>query len=203
MLTHLRSNVVAYLALLIALGGTSYAATALPRDSVGAPQIRGGAVRTAEVKDRSLLGKDFKAGQLPAGARGPRGASFVAFGSDGARTGLVVRSTVTSFRFTLPEAGPVVVELFVGSLDLNCPGGGNRVAGIYVDGTPVPGAGLTVNDARAVDLIGSVELAAGLHVASLGVGCTTGFPASASTGRPVTWRVAQVGAVDTTPQLTD
>jgi hypothetical protein len=37
---HLRSNAIAYLALFVALGGTSYAAINLPAGSVGANQIR-------------------------------------------------------------------------------------------------------------------------------------------------------------------
>src|SRR3954466_634238 len=56
--------VIACFALLIVLGGTGYAAVqALPRNSV----------TSVQVKDRSLLAKDFKAGQLPRGARGPAG----------------------------------------------------------------------------------------------------------------------------------
>jgi hypothetical protein len=70
---HLRRNAVAYVALFIALGGTSYAAIKLPANSVKAKQIAAGAVRSSEVKDRSLLAKDFKAGQLPAGPQGPKG----------------------------------------------------------------------------------------------------------------------------------
>ena len=46
--------VVACLALLVALGGTGYAAIKLPANSV----------TSVQVKDRSLLGQDFKAGQL-------------------------------------------------------------------------------------------------------------------------------------------
>jgi hypothetical protein len=57
------ANVTATLALVIALGGTSYAAIKLPRNSVSSLQV----------KDRSLLKKDFKTGQLPAGKRGPAG----------------------------------------------------------------------------------------------------------------------------------
>jgi hypothetical protein len=56
--------VIACLALLLALGGTSYAAIqALPRNSV----------TSVQVKDRSLLARDFKAGQIPRGAAGPAG----------------------------------------------------------------------------------------------------------------------------------
>ena len=37
---HLRSNLVAYVALFVALGGTSYAAVSLPANSVGTRQIK-------------------------------------------------------------------------------------------------------------------------------------------------------------------
>jgi hypothetical protein len=37
---HLRANVIAYVALFVALGGTSYAAFVLPANSVGTKQIR-------------------------------------------------------------------------------------------------------------------------------------------------------------------
>ena len=43
-LRHVRQNVVAYLALFVALGGTSYAAISIPRNSVGANQIRNHAI---------------------------------------------------------------------------------------------------------------------------------------------------------------
>ncbi|MDX6409042.1 MAG: hypothetical protein QOE13_2113 [Gaiellaceae bacterium] len=55
--------VIACLALLLALGGTGYAAIKLPKNSV----------TTVQVKDFSLLSRDFKRGQLPAGAAGPTG----------------------------------------------------------------------------------------------------------------------------------
>ena len=70
---HMRHNVVAYLALFVALGGTSYAAIRLPANSVGAKQIKKNAVRSSDVKNASLAAIDFKAGQLPAGARGAQG----------------------------------------------------------------------------------------------------------------------------------
>ena len=66
--------VLAIVALFVALGGSSYAAvTVLPRASVGAPQIKQGAVNSKKVQDGSLLVKDFKQGQLPAGPQGPQG----------------------------------------------------------------------------------------------------------------------------------
>jgi hypothetical protein len=41
--------------------------------SAGAKQLKSNAVTEAKVKDGSLLAKDFRAGQLPAGATGPAG----------------------------------------------------------------------------------------------------------------------------------
>jgi hypothetical protein len=77
------SMVVAIVALIVALGGTSYAVSSLPRNSVGSKQFKKGAVNgralaanaitSAKVKDSSLLAKDFKAGQLPAGPQGAQG----------------------------------------------------------------------------------------------------------------------------------
>jgi hypothetical protein len=62
-------------AVFMLLGGGAYAARKLPRDSVGATQIRASAVGSAEVKNKSLLIRDFKAGQLPTGPRGATGPS--------------------------------------------------------------------------------------------------------------------------------
>jgi len=67
------ANLTAVTALFIALGGTSYAAITIPRNSVGAAQLRTNAVTSAKVKDHSLLSKDFKAGELPAGPKGDDG----------------------------------------------------------------------------------------------------------------------------------
>ena len=66
--------VVASIALLVALGGTSIAAVGnVPLLSVGTPQLKSNAVISAKVKNRSLLAVDFKQGQLPRGPRGPAG----------------------------------------------------------------------------------------------------------------------------------
>jgi hypothetical protein len=76
--------IVACIALLVALGGTSVAAVSqLGRNSVGPnqlqfgavtnPKIRNNAVTSAKVRNRSLLRADFAPGQLPAGPTGPQG----------------------------------------------------------------------------------------------------------------------------------
>jgi hypothetical protein len=65
--------VVACIALAVAMAGTGYAATALPRNSVGGVQLKKNAVTSTKVKNGSLLRADFKPGQLIPGARGPAG----------------------------------------------------------------------------------------------------------------------------------
>lgn len=88
------ANVMSTLALVIALGGTSYAAVKLPKNSVGTIQVKthaitpgdlaASAVTTSKVRNGSLRREDFKAGELPsasdargdagvAGAAGPAG----------------------------------------------------------------------------------------------------------------------------------
>ncbi len=67
------SLVISSIALFVALGGTTYAAVNLPANSVGTKQIKNGAVNSDKVKDYSLLAKDFKRGQLPAGPQGLKG----------------------------------------------------------------------------------------------------------------------------------
>jgi hypothetical protein len=78
------ANVIATLALFLALGGGAYAATSIPAASVGTSQLRNGAVTGAKVRAGSLIANDFAAGQLPAGATGPEGPKGAA-GSAGAK----------------------------------------------------------------------------------------------------------------------
>jgi hypothetical protein len=66
------ANVMATIAVFVALGGGAYAAT-LAKNSVGTPQLKSNAVISSKVKNRSLLAVDFKAGQLPKGPKGDKG----------------------------------------------------------------------------------------------------------------------------------
>jgi hypothetical protein len=66
--------VIACLALAISLSGAAYAvSTALPRNSVGAVQLKNNAVNSSKVKNRSLRALDFALGQIPPGRQGPAG----------------------------------------------------------------------------------------------------------------------------------
>jgi hypothetical protein len=77
------SNVIASLALFVALGGASYAAVALPAHSVGTKQLKKDAitasklkrdaVSSAKIKDGSLERGDFASGTLLQGPQGPQG----------------------------------------------------------------------------------------------------------------------------------
>jgi len=67
------ANVMATIALFLALGGGAYAAVKLPKHSVGTKQLKKGAVVSSKVKNGSLLNRDFKAGQLPRGLPGAKG----------------------------------------------------------------------------------------------------------------------------------
>ncbi len=88
------ATVIACIALLVALGGTGYAATSLPTNSVGTAQLKSNAVTnskiaanavtTTKVKNHSLTRVDFANGQIPAGPRGPVGPPGPA-GAAGAR----------------------------------------------------------------------------------------------------------------------
>jgi hypothetical protein len=53
-LAYVRRHHIGLIALFVALGGTSYAATRLPSNSVGSGQIRAGAVSAAKIRDGAI-----------------------------------------------------------------------------------------------------------------------------------------------------
>ncbi len=71
---HVRSNVVGYLALVIALSGTAYAATSLPANSVGTKQLKNKAVTLKKISPRAQAALKGKRGLTgPRGPAGPQG----------------------------------------------------------------------------------------------------------------------------------
>ena len=99
-LSHLRSNLVAYLALFVALGGSSYAAVrltpgsvdsrALAKAAVTHKKLAANSVSSANVLSGSLSRADFKAGTLMKGEKGDPGPAGRA---GGAYVGARARST--------------------------------------------------------------------------------------------------------------
>ena len=191
LLRHARSNAVGYLALTVALGGTSYAAVALPARSVGPKQLKANAVTSAKVKNRTLRLKDFKVGQIPAGLAGARGL----VGADGA-TGAVgptyarqsspfsqvipsttVDTVLATQTLSLPTAGRVFAYGHARALTITC-SVGNPEIGLYIDGVGVPGSARRFATGTAdvvLDFSGlSGVVAAGDRALSLGLDCPTG-----------------------------
>jgi hypothetical protein len=56
LLDHFRTNLVAYLALFVALGGTSYAAVTLPANSVGTRQLKNNSITPIKFKTSDIAG---------------------------------------------------------------------------------------------------------------------------------------------------
>jgi hypothetical protein len=117
------ANAVSLVALFVALGGTTYAAVTLPKNTVGPKQIKKDAVRasevkaraigTAEVRDGALLAEDFRPGQLPAGAKGDKGDTG-AFGA--------ITVQFTQAAADLANGAEV-------SVDVHCPAGQTAIGG--------------------------------------------------------------------------
>jgi hypothetical protein len=119
------SNVLSVVALFAALGGTAYAAVALPKNSVGAKQIKKNAVRTAEVKNRSLRAVDFRRGQLPRGPQGPQGIP----GTQGIQGLQGERGTFRDITVQFEQATADLADGASQSYNVFCPDGQIGIAG--------------------------------------------------------------------------
>jgi len=160
--------VVACIALIVALGGTGYAALKLPRGSVGTVQLRNGAVISVKIKDGSIKLKDLaattqaqlKASGGPAGAQGPKGdpgargpsGPIGPRGPTGAKgaTGPSGPMGATGVQGPPGLSGYTIVQKTLtttaGSqgVSVNCPTGTVAVGG--GGGTPTPGAGVSLRN---------------------------------------------------------
>ena len=56
LISHLRSNLVGWIALFVALGGTGYAAIGIPRNSVGSAQLRNHSITPVKFNPKSIGG---------------------------------------------------------------------------------------------------------------------------------------------------
>jgi hypothetical protein len=146
--------VIACLALLFALGGVSWAATALPRNSVGTAQLKNNAVVSSKVKNHSLLRADFKSGQIPRGPAGPTGATGPK-GTTGARgpTGPAGSSGSSNIRWALVKADATIVDKSDSNISITSHTGG---AGVYIlnFGSPIDTKLILASAAQAGNDIG-------------------------------------------------
>ncbi len=155
------ANVIATLALFLALGGGAYAAIKLPKNSVGSKQIKKNAVTSAKVKNGSLTAKDFKPGQIPAGpagATGPKGADGVVQTARWAGQIETVEPTEEEWIFAGPTASVTVnasqrlTGAATGSLGASTPGTVD-VALCYQAGSSEPQPFNDPDDFTVVDLL--------------------------------------------------
>jgi hypothetical protein len=119
--------VVACLALGIALGGTSYAAITLPRNSVGTKQLKKNAVTGPKVKNNSLTGADVlesKLAKVPA-AKAADTAALATMATTASNANTVGGATVKRFFSAVPIGGAQVTVLDLNGLiiTLTCPAG--------------------------------------------------------------------------------
>jgi len=126
------ANILSLLALFTAIGGTAFAATALPRNSVGTQQLQSGAVTGGKVKDRSLLIADISPGQLPRGDRGPAGergpVDTSQFAAKGQTDASYERGTITVVASGRISQTDIAAGVW-GQVTAACPGGYQAITG--------------------------------------------------------------------------
>ena len=192
------SNVIALLALFIALGGTSYAVTALPKNSVGTQQLKKNAVTGVKVKNGSLSSADFAAGTLlkgdtgasgatgatgpqgATGAAGPAGAQYSSVDGDSQTNPIESNAvSVASGTIYLDQAGKYAMfARFDTTLTANMCAGGDPVLFLSTDGTVLAKSARTFLDGGSTwdDLVlfgkMNVAQAAGNHTARIMAGCS-------------------------------
>ena len=134
---HLRHNVIAYLALVVALTGTSYAAAQLQKGQVKSKHLANNAVTSKKVKNGTLKAADIGAGVLPKGTS--RVVARARFKGD--QPGTLLTSSVPLTGATWTQAANDVDQFF-GSIKVDYPStaqcGANKdaVFTVTVDGIP-------------------------------------------------------------------
>ena len=186
-LTHLRRNVVAYVALLVAMTGTSYAAASIPNGSITAAKLHTNAVTSSKIKNGTIKPKDIKK------------PTFVQSRTLGAVTPPAATPDVVSvapYSFSLPTKGRATVTVFIPALTANCPGDPTPSAGLYMDTVPVPGTRTNVPgqaNTRPIQLTATLPLGAGAHTAQVGITCAGGAVPGPNSPGAETWTIILTG----------
>ena len=143
--------VVACIALIVALTGTSYATVLnVPRNSVGTRELKRNAVtpakiapnavRAAHVLNGTLLAEDFKAGQLPSGPKGDKGDK----GDKGLKGDKGDKGDPGMSGYTIVQGAQSSTTSGFQAATATCPAGKRPVGGGGF--TQTPGAGVTVRN---------------------------------------------------------
>src|SRR5215207_2541399 len=182
------ANVISTLSLFIVLGGTAYAASALPRNSVGTKQLQAAAVTPAKLSSAAKATLTGPAGAAGAkgeqgirGLQGERGLTGER-GPIGPSEGFIygnppvdATENLAATMVTLAQPGRLYVSGRV-RVELACPG--FIEVGLFVDGAGVPGGATTFPGgvAKDVSLFGmtSEAVAPGEHLVALGIRCLGG-----------------------------
>ncbi|MCW3050037.1 MAG: hypothetical protein JWO74_4321 [Solirubrobacterales bacterium] len=143
------ANVTATLALVVALGGTSYAAFSLPRNSVGSAQIRNSSVRSTDIRNRTIRLTDLanstraslRGQQGVPGPQGPPGPAAVRYFAAVSANGQLVRGNATSSDHT--NAGSGLYTIGFGASTSAC--AYSATLGT-TDGNAAPAGRVTVRD---------------------------------------------------------
>jgi hypothetical protein len=151
------ATVTSLLAISIALGGTAYATSSLPRGSVGTAQLQKGAVTSGKVKNGTLKAVDFARKQILQGARGPVGPIGPAGVVDSSQfyTKAQADARFLHGSFTV-VASAIVTNGSFGSATATCPAG-----------SQVVGGGVEPNNVLTMSLSASYPLVDGTALISL------------------------------------
>lgn len=128
-LHHLRRNVIAYLALFVALGGTGYAASSLPAQSATAAPLPTHPNSMVE-RDPSISNGNIRAWAII----GPKGKVLAGGGGPRAHEGPITADYEIVWRVKLPSrcATTVTIDLRYSQPDETVPGLGNIAAGYAI-----------------------------------------------------------------------
>ena len=125
--------VVAFIALFVAIGGSSYAVTRFPTNSVGSKQLRKNAVTGAKVKNGSLTAADIRVSSLAGVASAASATNATNAGHATAAAGLdrvqYVNQPGSVGPGTPDPADPTVVTAGIGAASAGCPPGTLAVGG--------------------------------------------------------------------------
>lgn len=186
-LTHLRRNVVAYLALVVALGtSTAYAAGSIPDGSVTAAKLHKNAVTSNKIKDGTIKPKDIK---KPTYVQ----STNLSLGTPPAVPDLV---SVAPYDFTLPHKARTSVTVFIPTIGGSCDNGNpdQPTIGLYIDNIPIAGTAATVPATasdRSVLLTATLQLTGAAHTGRVGITCNGASAPNVAAPGAKSWTIIQ------------